>query len=145
MPESTVENTIAAMKAAHGAETDEQLAKSLGIGRSTISSWRIRGSVPQRYLTRVPGDSRASVSYAPLSWEDEERAAFELALLRFFKEHGKIFENYRAFLEGGMAVAGFWIILDRAKKDIVTAMDEGDKSALRAAHILAFREFAAPE
>ena len=30
-------------------ETDDALAKALGIGRSTVTSWRRRGKVPERY------------------------------------------------------------------------------------------------
>lgn len=38
------------------AETDDALAKALGVGRSTVTSWRRRGRVPERYgqLANVP-------------------------------------------------------------------------------------------
>lgn len=146
--DAAVEATIRALKAAHGAETDEELAGALGVGRSTISSWRLRNSVPERYLTRKPGAVRAGLApfayeaLKPLAGGSAKDAAFELALLRFFKTHGKIFEAYPSFLEEGrMAAAGFWEVLGRAEKDVVARMDEHGDPAERAVSILALKEF----
>lgn len=142
MPELSVEETILDLKAAFGAETDEQLAKALGIGRSTVASWRLRGSVPKRYSLRKPGEDRSAVSYPPRSWGEEENAAFKLAFIRFVKENGPSFSTYRAYIEEGLwATSKFWIMMSRAKRDVVARMDETGESAHHAGLLLAYREY----
>lgn len=40
---------IEALKSAVGAQTDAELAGYLGITRTTISQWRLRGKIPKKY------------------------------------------------------------------------------------------------
>ncbi|MCW5723481.1 MAG: helix-turn-helix domain-containing protein [Maricaulaceae bacterium] len=42
---------IEALKSAVGAQTDAELAGYLGITRTTISQWRLRGKIPKKYKT----------------------------------------------------------------------------------------------
>ncbi|PKP73632.1 MAG: hypothetical protein CVT84_12565 [Alphaproteobacteria bacterium HGW-Alphaproteobacteria-6] len=138
-----VDNQINSLKQRNGAETDSELAKALQIGRSTIASWRNRGSVPTRYLMRKQGDDMSTVSYAPLRWTDEERQAFTLALLRFIRARDKAFDTYQEFLrKGGLEATGFWKAHQAAKRDIIELMNEEEDMTPRTAmELLAYQEF----
>ena len=47
---SSVDATIAGLRGAVSAGTDAELARMLGVDQSTISSWRSRGRVPERFV-----------------------------------------------------------------------------------------------
>lgn len=44
-----VDEQIAVLKAFHNVATDAELAASLGVAANTVSSWRGRGSLPERH------------------------------------------------------------------------------------------------
>lgn len=46
MTRSIVETYILALKARKRVSSDDDLAKSIGVGKSTIASWRRRGAIP---------------------------------------------------------------------------------------------------
>lgn len=54
------ETEIQALKAALGATTDGELATALGVERTSISQWRRRGSVPQKYRAYLGLDEMVS-------------------------------------------------------------------------------------
>lgn len=57
--EASVDQTIGKLRDLFGAETDSELAKQLHLDKSTVSSWRSRGRVPERFtklLTAEPSD-----------------------------------------------------------------------------------------
>lgn len=144
MAEQT-DDLIQAIKITFAVETDEELAKALQIGRSTISSWRLRGSVPKRYLMRKPGDPQSVVNFPPLEWGQEEQAAFTLAMARFIRTHGHAFETYRQFLEhGASAAAEFWVIHQDTKGELVREMNarsEGQSHPMTVMQIMAYDDF----
>lgn len=139
----TVARQISDLMLRFKAETDEELAKCLGIGRSTIASWRRRGNIPDRYLSRQPGQDKSVVSTAPIYWSDEERAGFRLALLRASRDGFQDFKNYKQFVKGSaMAVANFLMVFNEAKNDVIRMMDKHkDMSASDAVSLLAYEEF----
>lgn len=140
-----VDEAIQGLKVRFSAETDEELAKALGIGRSTISSWRLRGSVPSRYLQRKPSEPSGAFHSSPREWGEEDHAAFALALLRFFRLYGHCFSTYRDFLENGhLAAAHIWGINAEAKDDLLREMNSGpdEKShPWNASCLLAYDDF----
>lgn len=119
-----VEHVINCLKRAYGAETDAELAKALDVGRSTVTAWRSRGSVPMRYRRRIPGEDKSAVSEAPLHWSDEEREAFKLALLRFVRANPSMFASFRGFLDARSSFGDFWLLHQKAKRDIIERMND---------------------
>lgn len=143
MSDKSVEDMITQLKLTHRAETDSDLARVLQVGRSTIASWRLRGSVPQRYLLRKPGDDQSFGSWPIASWSQEEVAAFKLSLLRLSHARGTLFPSYHAYLRDSGSV--FIDLLNgtiEAKKDILERMaQESDMSPETAGQLLAYEVF----
>lgn len=143
MSVKSVEDMITQLKLIHGAETDSELAKILQVGRSTIASWRLRGSVPQRYLLRKPGDDQSFGSQPITSWSKEEVAAFKLSLLRLSHSRGTLFGSYHAYLKDAGNV--FIDLLNgtiAAQKDILERMgQEDDMLPETAGQLLAYEVF----
>lgn len=139
-----IEERITNLKRIHGAETDAELAKALQIGRSTIASWRLRGSVPVRYLLRKPGDDNSFAGFPITQWSPEETEAFKLALLRLTHGRGPLFPAYSDFLRDAPKVMGELLKeIAKSKRDIVDRMaDDEAMTAATAAHLLAYAEFA---
>jgi len=140
MTADDIEGQITKLKVLHQAATDAELAKALQIGRSTIASWRLRRSIPLRYIMRKPGDDQSFVSFAIKDWAPEEMAAFRLALLRMTFGKGEFFPTYRDFLtESGFKVSELLHAIKDAKYDILEKLKEyPDMDALSAAQILAY-------
>lgn len=57
------EEIIKQMQSTCGAETQKGLAKMLGVGVSTVNSWKLRNSVPLEYLVRVALDKDVSLDW----------------------------------------------------------------------------------
>lgn len=140
MTADDIEGQINRLKALHQAATDAELAKALQIGRSTIASWRLRRSIPLRYLMRKPGDDQSMVAFPMVEWSSEEIAAFRLALLRMTFGKGELFPTYRDFVaESGLKVAVFLNAVSIAKRDILEKLKEyPDLHPYSAAQILAY-------
>lgn len=119
-------NLIDQLKKRLGAETDVDLARKLAIDKSTISSWRSRDSLPERYVRILQGEDHQTVLTPPLKWGPYEQYAFRLALFRFAKaraaaatsrDYGTI---YRSFSNQG----GFWLLMRDAQKDLAKCLEE---------------------
>lgn len=54
--------TIQEIKERFGVVTDADLARALGVDKSTISSWRRRAVVPQKYLKASPTEPLPSMA-----------------------------------------------------------------------------------
>lgn len=123
-----VDEIVAALRKRLGAETDADLARKLRINKSTISSWRARGNVPDRFHGILRGDNHQSVATPPLKWSEHETAAFNAALFRFARLACSQVDlnNHRASLEAfsGRAGALFWPLMLETEKDL--ALDEQD-------------------
>ena len=60
---------IQALKQCTGASSDEQLAAELKVGKSTIGSWRIRGSVPNK--VKLDALDRYRIDFDSLEVQDQ--------------------------------------------------------------------------
>lgn len=120
--EPTVEEVISALRAHFEVDSDAELARKLMINKSTVSSWRARGSVPQRFRGILSGEPHQFMHSPPLQWGEDEQAAFSLALFRFSRlVAAKVeLEKYRDALTlfGGRAFPAFWIMMSAAQKDL---------------------------
>lgn len=116
-----VERTIERLREHFRAETDADLARRLRIDKSTVSSWRARGRVPDRFLKMLEGASHQAVGAAPLHWGDHEHAAFQLALFRYARLVSDTVASgdYRSNIDLLMkAETDFWILMNAAQMDI---------------------------
>ena len=135
--EDTAE-VIEALKHELGVETDTELARRLGVDKSTVAAWRLRKSVPPRYRRILDGDGKDAVSAPPMIWGDIERAAFKLAVFRvarvnrtaFFGELGDAMEAVSA------SGALFWIVMHRAKAELSRRMADLDNNVETALAVL---------
>lgn len=76
---------IEGLRSLFSVDTDSDLAKYLQIDKSTISSWRVRGNVPPRYLRILEGDSPKPSASPPSKWGPHEVMAFRLALFFYVR------------------------------------------------------------
>lgn len=117
-----VDEVIAALRERLGAETDADLARKLRINKSTISSWRARGNVPDRFHGILRGDNHQSYATAPQKWGDQEQEAFNLALFRLARIVSKQVDltDYRKSVEAfsGLAGALFWSLMIESERDL---------------------------
>ena len=79
---ATVETIIADLRHALSAPTDAALARKLRIDKSTISSWRSRGRVPEKFQSMIENGAVAAVEH-PDVWGELQERANAVALLRF--------------------------------------------------------------
>jgi len=121
-------NILARLKERLAATSDAELARFLGVDKSTISSWKARGNVPQRYaylLDETPSEDDAR---PPSVWGELESAAFRLALFRFCLTRADLVRNsesrHLAVSVGAWHIT-FWIDVKRAKEDILAVLKDG--------------------
>lgn len=121
-----VDDTISALKLRLNAESDSDLARRLGLDKRTISAWRSRGSVPQRYCDIAQGEHPAPIWTPPAKWGTYEELAFRLALFRFARvradavQHATVGTMVSLF--GG--AGGFWLLMHQAQSDIARVSAE---------------------
>lgn len=125
----SVEATIQSLRVAVSAKSDAELARTLGIDQSTISSWRARGSVPQKFvkLLRSNGSSAASgpIDWATLeAWPELQERSRSIGLLRFtllrseVARSGDVDRAMGAFMDQ----KPFWLLMYRAAHDLGVKM-----------------------
>jgi hypothetical protein len=141
-----VEARIAALRAHLGAQHDADLAAKLGIGKSTISSWRSRGRIPERFLRVLDGESHEPIATPPRGWGDHERAAFDLALFRFTLLFGPLARE--GHCRDAMVVFSntsiFWLMMHHARKDLVERMEAAGHQLQVAFAVILYEEREAP-
>ncbi|WP_022705306.1 helix-turn-helix domain-containing protein [Pseudorhodobacter ferrugineus] len=119
-------NLIDELKKKLGVETDVDLARALTVDKSTVSSWRNRGNVPERYLAILKGESHQTVLTPPIKWGQYEEFAFRLALFRFAKAKGLAAQgtSYGEVYMQFNKHAGFWLLMRQAQKDLALKIDD---------------------
>lgn len=83
--DTSVEDTIARMRALFSVENDAELARALRIDKSTVSSWKSRGRVPERF-SRLLNEDPTSLFPDGLSREMVSELAMPaqpIAIFRF--------------------------------------------------------------
>lgn len=121
----SVETTIQGLRGALSAKSDAELARTLGIDQSTISSWRARGSVPKKFVNLLRSDG-SSVAGGPIdlstleAWPELQERSRAIGLLRFtllrseVARSGDIDRAINAFLDQ----KSFWLLMFRAAHDL---------------------------
>lgn len=105
----SVQDVIDALKRHLGTNSDQDLARRLSLGRSTISSWKARGAVPSRYRRILEGDE-PTFALEPKEMTEEEGLALSLAIMRLMKSHGDVVNDQRRFIAHGSSL---WNLLFR--------------------------------
>lgn len=121
---------IEALKAQFGAETDADLARRLSIDKSTISSWKARGSVPHRFRAILNGASPSFFATSPMSWGEHEKTAFEIALFRFTRARAEVAleGDYKKCLEAFTGSGEFWVLMLEAQRQLRDRQSDGRHS-----------------
>lgn len=138
-----VEEVLESLKRRFHASTDQALAGRLSLGRSTVTSWRRRGSIPDRY-TRL---AKEVLSFPPdfldSSWTATERAALSLALLRLIKGFGAQLTDYPSVLsKQGFLPAQLAVGVERALLDLSARMTEsGIDDPTQCLSLMAYEEY----
>ena len=127
--QQSVDATIQNLRGAVSAKSDAELARTLGIDQSTISSWRARGSVPQKFvkLLRLNGSSAASgpIDWSTLeAWPELQERSRAIGLLRFtllrsdVARSGDVDRAMNVFIDQ----KPFWLMIYRAAHDLGVKM-----------------------
>ena len=145
--EQDVGDIIAKLKKRYRVDTDQDLAESMGLGKSTVAGWRNRRSVPKRYAL-LARDAFAPSYVLPFpSWSPVESQVIRLALFRMIRDYQDTVTDYEAYLTKGRFVVEQLLeytheaLLDVDAEMRVRASIEVDQCV----QILIFREFFAPK
>ncbi len=138
-----VEEDIAALKKRFKAATDQHLADRLRLGRSTVTSWRRRGSVPARYMRMVSERPTKLPDLLDPEFDPVDRNALILSLTRLVLGFGAKITDYPHFLmHGPFLPAQLAQGLEKALLDIEARMEEGVLDDPRQAMtLIVFEEF----
>lgn len=120
------QSTIEALKLKMNASSDADLARKLAVDKRTVSAWRTRGGVPERYTAILDGGTHQTIMTPPLKWGQYEECAFRLALFRFtrVKAAAAISNDFRTIFDAFGRPRGFWLLMVRCQRDIATVMEE---------------------
>ncbi len=120
-----VDSTIAGLRRAVKATSDSDLARTLGSDKSTISGWRARGSVPQKFmkLLRSTGSIAASgpIDWSTLEgWPELQERSRAIGLLRFTFLRSEVAGSGDVDRAMGifMGEEAFWLLMYRAAHDL---------------------------
>jgi hypothetical protein len=121
---NTVETTIAGLRTVVNAKSDAELARFLGVNQSTISSWRARGSVPQRFQRMLQDPENGVVDSREVGGEVRESAQ-AIALLRFTLLRQELARSRD--VDRAMVVFSdlkpFWLVMHRAVHDLLSKIE----------------------
>lgn len=123
--QNSVDATIAGLRGAVSAGTDAELARMLGVDQSTISSWRSRGRVPERFVKMLDTGKKTGLDEAPQVWGELQERAQTLALIRFtlirneVAQSGDVDRALGVFLD----LKPFWLVLHRSVHELRIKME----------------------
>lgn len=122
---SSVDATIAGLRGAVSAGTDAELARMLGVDQSTISSWRSRGRVPERFVKMLDTGKKAGSSEAPQVWGELQERAQTIALIRFTLIRSKVAQSGDVDRALGvfLDLKPFWLVLHRSIHELRIKME----------------------
>lgn len=115
------DEVVDALKAHFKVNSDTDLARKLRVDKRTVSAWRARKKVPQRFIGMLEGQSSHAVAVGPAYWSDHEQAAFALALFRYsraFQDELNGDNFNQAFRIADSAFIDFWALMERAQSDL---------------------------
>ncbi|WP_043141759.1 helix-turn-helix domain-containing protein [Mameliella alba] len=124
--EELVAKYIDDLKKHVGADTDSELAKLLSLDKRTVSAWRSRKSVPERFLNLLSGKGEATEMSPLAKLSPLDQQAFSLALFRYTRIMADVAQTgeYRQVWDEFRSSGPFWMLMVRARKDISEAMRE---------------------
>lgn len=145
--EGNAEEAIDALKKRFRVQTDQGLAERLGLGRSTVTSWRRRNAVPPRYDRLASEVPTLLPDFLDPRWDETERNALKLALVRLILGYGSEIRDYPAFLSKGQFLpAQLAVGVEKALLDLSARMTEGElEDARQALNMIVYEEFFAPK
>lgn len=143
--DSQVSILIEKLKARFRVKTDRELAAALHLGRSAISTWKMRGQVPEKYI-QIANAEALHEFYGETPWKlwnDLERAGMELALLRMVRDNQDLLADYAEFLRKGQSLpVEIASNHGQATSDVASKMAElDDDDVRRALNVIVFDEF----
>lgn len=138
-----VEQTLEALKRRLGALTDQGLADRLRLGRSTVTSWRRRGAVPERYSRLAQEVLAFPPDLLDPSWTPVEHAAMTLALVRLVKGIGDELKDFPHFLTNhGFLTPRLAVGVEHALLDLTARMTEsGVEDPTQCLTLIVYEEF----
>lgn len=141
-----IEETIGRLKDRYHVTSDSELARTLGVNKSTISSWKARNKIPARILEIIESDMVA-VQSPPIQWGPFQQYAFGLALQRYTRVLADILGDLD--LHQSVKLAGssfvFFDLMGRAEGAILNLQDKGDYSYETAATMLIHEDMVDPK
>lgn len=142
-----VEEAIAALMKRFRVSTDQGLADRLRVGRSTVTSWRRRGAVPERYMRLASERPTALPDILDPSLDPLERDAWVLALVRLVLGPGARIVDYATFLRDGPFLPRQLAVgLEKALLDLSARMEEsGFDDPRQALNLIVFEDFFSPK
>jgi len=134
----SVEEAIDRLKRHLGAKTEAELARQLRTSQSTISSWKTRGRVPQRFLNILKGESSLAVAAPPVHWAAHENAAMSVALFRYTRIYADVSRSsdFPALMSMLGRTNEIWDLFRQAQWDLLKCMEEGGHSLSSAVAIV---------
>jgi len=123
--------------------TDQALADRLSLARSTVTSWRKRGSIPARYARLAEETPTLLPDFLNPTWSEEEKAAMRLALIRLIKGFGSQITDYPSYVSKvGFLPAQMATGIERALLDVMARMEkDGLDDPRQCADLIAYEEF----
>ncbi len=142
-----VEEAIAALMKRFRVATDQALADRLRVGRSTVTSWRRRGAVPERYMRLASERPTALPDILDPNLDPMERDAWVLALVRLLLGPGARIVDYPTFLRDGPFLPRQLAVgLEKALLDLSARMEEsGFDDPRQALNLIVFEDFFSPK
>lgn len=123
--DASVDNTIAGLRRVVSADSDAELARKLGVDKSTVSGWRARGRVPARFTSMLEAPSEGTLlDLRNISGELQERA-YPIGNLRFVllrQDIARSGDIDRA-LPLLRDMLPYWLVLHRAVHDLLKRVE----------------------
>lgn len=137
------DETIDALKGRFKVSTDQELADRLNIGRSTVTSWRRRNAVPDRYVKMASERPTLLPDFLNPEFEPIEHEALVLALVRLIQGSKADVADYPSFLKNGPFLpARLAVGVEKALIDLSARLTEGDiEDPRQATNLLIFEDF----
>lgn len=138
-----VEEKIETLKRRFHVSTDQGLAEKLRLGRSTVTSWRRRGAIPERYVQMAEGQTTFMPDFLDEGLTEVDRAAMQLALMRLIKGFGAQMVDYRDYLsKGGFLLPQMAVGVEKAFLDLTRKLSESENSDItQCLNLIVYDEF----
>lgn len=123
--DNLVDATIANLRSVVNASSNAELAQKLGVDQSTISSWRARGRVPNKFIKFLREPANISSAEMGDIWPEMTSCATAVALVRYtllrheVASSGEVDRGLSVFL----TLKPWWFVVHRAAHDLRSKME----------------------